>query len=135
MGIDDSPLCRLCETNIETIQHLFVDCPKMIEFWNNINIWLSTRAQINLGILFQTSPESIIFGFDNLGVNSKSLNVLLLVGKHYIFNCARKQKRLNINEFQEKLYNVFHSQECIAKLNFKEDSFYNTWFVIQLLVE
>ena len=32
----DSSLCTLCKTSIETINHLFIECPIIVDLWNHI---------------------------------------------------------------------------------------------------
>ncbi|KAL4310092.1 hypothetical protein GQ457_01G016290 [Hibiscus cannabinus] len=36
MGLEVNPLCRLCESDIETKSHLFFCCPYSIEVWQHI---------------------------------------------------------------------------------------------------
>ena len=33
IGLVDSPICKRCNTHIETMDHMIVECPKVNEFW------------------------------------------------------------------------------------------------------
>ena len=50
MNIKDSDLCPLCNTNIETIKHTFLECNFLIILWNDIEKWVkrSTKQTIKL---------------------------------------------------------------------------------------
>ena len=58
----DSNRCSFCKQTIESIKHLFVDCPKVKEFWNTLKNWLQVNGNINLSI---TDKISYLLGHMN----------------------------------------------------------------------
>ena len=58
----DSNRCSFCEQAIESIKHLFVDCPKVKEYWNTLKNWLQLNGNINLSI---TDKISYLLGHMN----------------------------------------------------------------------
>lgn len=51
--------CSFCEQEPETIKHLFVDCPKVKEFWESVKHWLQIHGNLNLNI----TDKAIIFAW------------------------------------------------------------------------
>ena len=81
-GKIDSPLCSNCFSNDETIVHLFWECVRVSQLWNQLRIFFST--DLNLPLL---TPQTAIFGF--LAENDKCIfkitNHLLMIFKRYIY--------------------------------------------------
>ena len=43
-------LCEYCQCESETIYHLFVECEKVKMYWDNLKIWLSNNANIQIAL-------------------------------------------------------------------------------------
>ena len=71
-------LCSYCKQEPETILYIFVDCDKVNEFWQSLQMWL--LQNINLRIIIDT--KCILFSYQG---KSKLGNYLLAVAKHYIY--------------------------------------------------
>ena len=99
IGKKESPRCTLCALYDESIEHLFYECNKARNLWLSVlNIW---------NTLFETeielSVKDIILGYkltDALTDTEKALNVLILYGKQYIFDCKRSEKEVCIHSFK-----------------------------------
>ncbi|XP_057774855.1 uncharacterized protein LOC130993835 [Salvia miltiorrhiza] len=53
--------CTLCKLNEESIEHLFFDCQKAVEIWNEILIWIG-----KLAVNHHTAKDHFL-AFTNLG--------------------------------------------------------------------
>ena len=56
----DSPFCAFCEDAEETILHMFWECPKVQDFWIEIQGWLQKHFEHCTNVTF--SKELIILG-------------------------------------------------------------------------
>lgn len=56
--LKDSPLCSFCKLNIETIEHLFTECPEVKDIWYRIEELFLTKYNVS----FIFDKRSILFG-------------------------------------------------------------------------
>ena len=78
IGKIDNNQCSYCNQNIETIYHLFIECDKVKQFWQELRQWLSTVS--NLILILE--EKSILFSYH---VRQQLLNYILTVAKQYIY--------------------------------------------------
>ena len=131
--ISDTPLCRLCNRNPETLIHLFVNCNKSKKLFHDIKTWILRRTGYEPPIYPDTNPLHILFGIPGNKNQNKPLNTVLLVAKNYIFISAWKRRELNIFEFQRKLSSVYHEQKALANINISGNLFSKNWFMWRTL--
>ena len=94
----DSSTCELCKTSCESLQHLFFDCNKVNQCWENIRQWIWTETDIN----FQFSKDIVMFGMmDN--AKSNVINWFIIKIKYYIYTKKIQNKYLNINDVKNTL--------------------------------
>ena len=46
----DSDVCNYCWEQLEKIFHLFLLCPKVRTFWNELKVWVYTNADIEISL-------------------------------------------------------------------------------------
>ena len=83
--IKDNDMCNFCQTTIQTIPHLFWDCPHVVIFWRNLNdtfIHKLPHAQ-NL----QLSKELVLFGYKDNVYMDKPMDLFILLAKYHIYSC------------------------------------------------
>ena len=56
-------LCSICKQEPETILHLFVDCDKVKEFWQYLQMWLLQNINIRINI----DTKYILFSYQGKG--------------------------------------------------------------------
>ena len=56
----DSPVCAFCKDAEETLLHTFWDCPKIQDYWFDVQGWLHTSFTHCTNIIF--SKELVILG-------------------------------------------------------------------------
>ena len=101
----ETPLCCMCNKQIETLLHLFVECDKIKPFWRKTSELLHPY-----GIDKINATEIILGILRNERINNIT-NHIILEAKYYIYVCklektmpnfARFTKRLKITENIEK---------------------------------
>lgn len=84
--LKDSPLCSFCKLNIETIEHLFTECPEVKDIWYRIEELFLTKYNVS----FVFDKRSTLFGKYNNNKLYRVQNLLILIVKQYIFSCKFK---------------------------------------------
>ena len=123
MKLSDDPFCSFSNLFNETSIHLFATCQKVCYFWQSLQNLILRETGFTLDI----DVKSILFGYLPNNKVHTPLNIIYIVAKKYIFQTSRKQKNLQIKNFQEQLYQVFTEEEYIAKLELKHDMFLKKW--------
>ena len=122
----ETNVCRLCHEAEESLMHLFVFCPKTLDFWNHLESWL--KDKLNITITF--NPARIIFGAIDVITFDKSINVICITGKYFIFKCARLSRNLNFQDYKKYLETVYTEQLMLARLEMYTDKFLKNWSVL-----
>ena len=104
MKISDSDYCRICNSNVETLIHLFVSCGPVKKLWDDLIFWLcnSTSIQLNL------QAKDIILGYLLKTDYFLPVNVILLITKSNIFSCAISKSPLNLSPLKKKLKSLYN---------------------------
>jgi len=85
-NIVDSNKCRFCEI-VEDIVHFFIDCESCKLLWNHILTWWNT---LDVPFLQEIGKADIIFGFTATHDIVKTLNMVLLYAKIFIYKCRTR---------------------------------------------
>ena len=105
IGKVESPLCCMCNMQIETLVHLFVECEKIKPFWRKTSELLHPYG------IDKINATEIILGILKHERINNITNHIILEAKYYIYVCklekimpnfARFIKRLKITENIEK---------------------------------
>ena len=123
MNISTNSLCGLCDSNIETVQHLMSECSESNVLWSNICTWIKNRLNIDVCL----SNEDKILAYVSNNSNYVPLNFILIHSRKYIFWCAKNMYKLNFYMLQQILKNCFFEEESLAKLHFKLERFNHVW--------
>lgn len=90
LNIVASPFCSFCDSNEETIDHLFWDCSFVSSFILDVE-----KRLLNKQFFF--SKEDIFFGFQ--GKDYSPFNFVILHLKYFIYCCSRKNEKLDVEAF------------------------------------
>ena len=123
IGKDTSSLCRLCSNQEEAIVHLFYSCPKSQELWIAIENWL----RIRLNIFITLNVKTVLFGYLEKSRNYDLVNLMILHGKKYIFQCALNYNHVNIYVFQKKFKSIFYEHLSMLHMNTPSETCANLW--------
>ena len=79
----DSPFYVFCQTEVESLEHLFFHCNVTKTFWNLLSSWLIKQKIMTTSLTL----ENVLFGVFNVIEDFLILNHLLLLAKFYIYRC------------------------------------------------
>ena len=80
-GYVESPMCSLCNSETETMTHLFCHCSKTDQMWNSLTSWC--KGCLTLPVL---EPSTAILGFfDIWDEKSKLINHILILFKFFLY--------------------------------------------------
>ena len=74
----ESDACTYCKEQPEKIDHLFLRCPKIRQFWNELRTWLYTNVKVELSL----EDRKILFSFDG---KNELVNYIYVLAKFYIY--------------------------------------------------
>lgn len=119
----DSPFCAFCQTEVESLEHLFFHCNVTKTFWNLLSSWLIKQKIITTSLTL----ENVLFGVFNVIEDFLILNHLLLLAKFYIYRCKLDIIHPSLNVFIAKIRANFQIEQNIASKNNKLDKHYKKW--------
>ena len=99
IGHLDSDLCQFCNLEPETISHKLYLCSFTQTFWNEVFSWFRSTVNYNRS----HTLHLIIFGTNT----DKILNLILLLGKLYIYNTKMNNSRLLLRNFKS-FVNIYY---------------------------
>ena len=80
----DSSNCRFCDTDIETVEHLFFQCKFVNVFWKEFRDWLTGHG-FNVPVL---NYECIKVGFILVEDRREcTYSILIILAKYFIHKC------------------------------------------------
>ena len=114
-------ICLTC-SEIDSLQHYFVDCTSVALFWNYIKTWYNYN--VDFSITFELL--NMLHGIPNYDENNEIniLNFVILWGKSYIKTCKKKDCQPVFYDFQVCLKERMIIEEKIHIFNHTENKFH-----------
>ena len=88
--IKSDGVCKLCNEGLENIEHLFVRCPKVGKFWDNVAECIEKSLHCRIII----SLETIVIGLTSDDTNSHVIDMIAFICKWGLWKrrneCVRK---------------------------------------------
>ena len=125
IGIVLEDTCAFCNTETESLEHVFLECTFVTSFWSEVLKWLE-KYQLWRQVLL--SNEEILLGFK--GGKYTLLNLIILSTKHYIYCCKCQHRRPLFNNLYSYLKRIFTLEEYTAKTTNKYEVFLGKWNVV-----
>ena len=120
-SVVDDPFCDHCG-EIETIQHLFLECEPVRQFWNGlverINPKLEVRQRFNI------NKKNVIFGSLTA---SPIANFIVLYAKQFIVTQRFQDQEVTLNKFVSSFEKMYQIELCIAGQNGRLEQFKRRW--------
>ena len=113
--ISESSKCNQCETQEETITHVFWDCRKVRNFWHEM-ITPSTRSFVN--------RTSVIVG---VKVKDVATNAFLMAAKKFIWHCRAQEINPGKTRFKSFAIKYLEIEKYIATVQGKISRFNKVW--------
>ena len=103
----ESPRCDFCQLQIESIEHLFFECPLIKTFWMQVEAELIANSILTTKLFL----KDIILCYNAAGntLDNSAVNLLILHGKKIIFQCKKDTQLLSIGRFKDKIVNYYNS--------------------------
>ena len=121
--IKNSPLCEMCNTEEDSIEHMLITCPKSNKLWRDVEVWLS-----DVGLADYNIDEQKII----LGENQKSywINAIIVITKKVIFNAKLSSKVPNICSVKHQTRSLYTYEELKFNLIQRNNNFLRRWGIL-----
>jgi hypothetical protein len=119
--IKDNDVCTFCESHVETLLHLFVNCDCITQLWEELRQWLVSCGYLHIQIL---ERQDIVLG------NPKEdiiFNFTLLITKLVIYRSKLSGRRPTLAAVKAYLKYIMEIEKYIAMTNNAMDKFYGKW--------
>ena len=121
--ITENDQCVFCNRATETVSHLFVHCPKVKAFWNEV--WRVFNRCNEKYKNTELSARLILLGVDL--EKKHDLNLFLLLAKLFIWKQSKKESVLSIRLFLIHLESFRSVQSRVYSMNGKSKEFGALW--------
>ena len=120
IGITDNDLCTFCQDEKETITHLFVECNKVNDFWQQVqNKW---------SIMSNLDMFSKCYGvMDSDNENFMVINHIIFMVKRYIYKCRVDHANLSFNAFLRLMDSIINLEYFCAQRKGSLDIHFKKW--------
>ena len=129
LKINDSSICSFCQSNPESISHLFTQCPYVKELWKNVSIWIEKKLQV--GITLNDNVK--ILGYHVHDEHFWPVNFVLMISRYYIYICSKRRFNLNIFHLQEMVKRKYEEEKYVWETKSLTDFFTNRWLIWEQL--
>ena len=129
VGISQSSLCLLCNSEVETLIHLFYMCPKVNNLWKQLEEKILTFT----GFSIDLSPTTILLGYTDFNCNTDAVNFIIIVAKIYIYNASKRSSEPQILDLVRNIEKVYIEHKLAAQLDISDERFSKTWYQMKNL--
>ena len=125
--ISDTPLCYFCNTDIETLEHLFVKCSHVLPLWRFMSDVLSETHSTN-----PISTDQKLLGIHQMieKRNYDIVNHMMITLKYYVHICKHKKVLPNRDGLIELIKDTATIERRIATRKNKLDRHHDKWDTI-----
>lgn len=110
----DNDLCTFCKQNKEHTLHLFWQCDKVQEIWQQIKNLIEQRSDGNLNTVLQWSEKNVMFNL----VHPKPghiINLIVLLVKQFIYRTRCSDTNLSFQVMNHEIDSIKTIEYRIAK--------------------
>ena len=112
MGLSDTTHCTFCNTEVETIEHLFLGCLVTRRIWQEVLLWFNETTGNNLVL----SDADIIMGVRLK--NAELINNIIHITKQFIYSRkCQKIRYLHIDALRRKVWFTFKAELYMSEEN------------------
>ena len=131
--IVDTPLCTFCQTETQTIEHLFWHCPIVKTFWTALCNLIKEKCTHAQNLTF--NEILIIFGANDQTVTDGGLDKIILWAKFYVYKSKMEKVLPNLNTFIPVLKYRLNTEKYLAKIKGTEGKHNLVWAPYQPLID
>lgn len=108
-----SDKCQFCKKESEHISHILYECPETQHFWNELINKINTRCSHANNLKFLKAQ--VLFGIDNNYMKTdNTLNLIILMGKQYVYRCKFQNRLPQIREFISNIYDRYVMERAMS---------------------
>ena len=96
MGLTEHDKCLFCKDNIETIDHIYLDCKNVKQLWYETENWIKTIH----GCHFKLADVMKIFGTQD---KDQIKHLILISGKDELYAKRKTGKKMELGNFKKYL--------------------------------
>ena len=119
---NQSSLCEFCKKEKESIKHLFWECTHVQQFWKDVEQKVTERNPLAKN--FKVKENLILFGVEDGFVTDTICDLILLLGKFFIYRCKVQKTILSFKYFLRELYSRYLQEKHI---HMNSNYFQNNW--------
>ena len=125
MGIATTDKCTLCSER-DSIEHIFWNCMYAEQFWNKFEELLNMKCTTVVN--FKFTKSLVLFGTEKCVKTDTVFDLLLLLGKWYLYKCKMDKSVPQISVFKRHLMSRYKIEEYNARLKNTLFNFELKWF-------
>ena len=129
----DAKDCTFCGVEEETLSHLFWNCHYVQDFWNRFQNWLCNNCCNCTPPIF--SEQLILFGSDGNFRTDGVIDLLILIGKFYVYTCRLQETLPNFIAFTSIVKDRYSIERYRCFTHGLGHKFRLAWFPYLSLVE
>ena len=120
--IKNCDLCTLCNSEPETIIHIFLQCPHVMPIWTSLSLHIFNTTSKRIGF----NIENIIFG-EEFNRRNIVVNFIILNAKQYFYTNFKKAKNPTLQGLVLYLKYKYNVERCIWIFKGKLQTFVKIW--------
>ena len=129
MKLKDTNICSLCNISIETLTHLFYECPKVQNIWKNLKTWIEEKTDSKLDF----SRRNICLGYPKK--RNMILNLIIITVKYNIYRSKLKGIPPKFSDIKEEITRIYETDKYICYSNCQSSKFIKFWYVCHYLFQ
>ena len=102
-------MCTFCDDEIETLVHLFIECNKVANIWQEVIENLLQPFGVS-----SLSKDQIVLGVETTAEQNEIINHIILEVKYYIYVCKLDKSTPTFQRIKNRLRMTEHIEKQIA---------------------
>ena len=131
--LTDSSVCKFCSRDTETISHLFWHCNIVNGFWTHLLSVLKAKTTTCERLTFD--EKLILFGITPNTKTDKPLDLIILLGKFFVYKCKFQNVLPSVQTFLPYLKYRHKVEQMVSFSNGKHDVFARQWVPYMAIFE
>ena len=128
--INNSPLCSLCQNDIETIEHLFFNCDLIKDIWRQVESWIKERVDLEV----KFTIKDIILNTYQVN-RPEIINRIILLVRDCIYKKSRKAEYISLFDIKNTICRYYKAEFTAYCIKAERQKFERKWGVWQNLFD
>lgn len=133
MGVEVSSNCTFCNSERDSIPHIFWKCTYVQAFWENFQ-----NALVEKCVVFSSlhlNENIVLFGGDSHFRSDDTFDLILLLAKFYIYRCKMNKDIPLFKPYIHYLKSRFETEKYVSCINMLNVNFNLNWHAYKPLLE